>query len=201
MSDYPESVLKIIRALKMLPEIGPKMAQRISFEILNWKKEDFEKFIKDIVDGYTKTKKCKICNNFSEKEICSICEDPTREKEKLCIVEDVQGIKSIERTKVFKGRYHVIDSVIKPLEGKGVDQIGIEKIIERIKKDKIKEIIIALNPRSEREITSIYIKDERKKVFPEIKITKLARGIPLGTEIEYADELTLKEAIEGRKEI
>jgi len=201
MSEYPSSVLKIIKALQKISEIGPKMAQRISFEILNWKKEEFEKFISDIVEGYKNTKKCKICNNFSEKEICSICEDSSREKEKLCIVEDVQGIKSIEKTKVFRGRYHIIDSVIKPLEGKGVTHIGIEKVIERIKNDGVKEVIIALSPRSEGEITSIYIKDEIKKVFPEIKITKLARGIPLGTEIEYADELTLKEAIEGRKEI
>jgi len=201
MTNFPESLIKIIRALQSLPEIGPKMAQRISFHILNWKKEELEEFLNNIKEGYLLTKHCKICNNFSDKEICDICNDPKREKDKICIIEEPQDINNIEKTHTYNGLYHVLGGVLKPLDGISLNDLNVNNLIKRLENSKVKEILIALNPNPESEATALYIKKVIKEKFPEIKITRLARGLPLGTEIEYADEVTLKEAIEERKEL
>lgn len=182
----------------MLPGIGEKTAERLVFSLLDMEEENIDFFADSLKDIKTKIHKCPICNNITEEEICSICSNKTREKS-LCIVEDVKNVFLFEKMNVFAGYYHILDGLISPIDGINPEDIGLEKLIDRIKNEKYDEMIFAFRPSVEGETTSLYI----KKILSDtdIKTTQLASGLPMGADIEYIDSLTLERALSDRKEI
>ena len=196
---YPESLEDLIESFKMLPGIGEKTAERLSFYVTNMDEEKASFFSDSIINAKQKLHKCPICSNITDKEKCNICLDLNRDRDVLCIVEDCRSIFIFEKTGYYKGLYHVLDNLISPLDGINPEDIGLEKLISRIEKSKFKEIIIAVKPTIEGETTSLYIKKILEGL--NIKVTRIASGIPLGAEIEYIDALTLERALIDRKEI
>lgn len=196
---YPESLEDLIESFKMLPGIGEKTAERLSFYMINIDKEKTAFFADSIISAKEKLHKCPICSNITDKETCNICEDSNRDRNVLCIVEDCRSIFMLEKTGYYKGLYHVLDNLISPLDGINPEDIGLEKLVSRIERSKFKEIIIAVKPTIEGETTSLYIKKILEGL--NIKVTRIASGIPLGAEIEYIDALTLERALIDRKEI
>ena len=196
---YPESLEDLIESFKLLPGIGEKTAERLSFYILNMDEEKTDFFSNSITEAKKKLHKCPVCSNITDKEKCNICSSLERNDKILCVVEDAKSIFLFERTGSFKGLYHVIDGLISPLDGINPEDIGIEKLIKRIENSSFEEIIIAVKPSIEGETTSLYI----KKIIEglNIKVTRIASGIPLGADIEYIDSLTLERALMDRKEI
>ena len=196
---YPESLEDLIESFKLLPGIGEKTAERLSFYMLNMDDEKTEFFSNSITEAKKKLHKCPVCSNITDKEKCNICSSTERNEKVLCVVEDAKSIFLFERTGSFKGFYHVIDGLISPLDGVNPEDIGIEKLIKRIENSSFEEIIIAVKPSIEGETTSLYI----KKIIEglNIKVTRIASGIPLGADIEYIDSLTLERALMDRKEI
>jgi len=198
MSFIPKSIEKTIEEFSKLPGIGPKSAERLTFYLLKKPSEDVERFgdtIKKLKEGI---KYCEICKNLTTESICGICSNDSRDKSVLCIVEDSLDLIALEKTGAFKGVYHVLHGLISPVEGIGPDELTIAELAERLKKPGIKELIIALNPSMEGEATAAYLMKYIKPM--DIKITRIARGIPIGGDLEYADSQTLKKAMEGRME-
>ena len=197
--NYPDSLKVLIDSFKKLPSIGEKTAERLSFAVMNMSEEDINSFSKAIVDVKLKIKKCSICGNITENEICDICSDSSRDSDIICVVEDSKNIISLEKMGSYRGKYHVLNGLISPMDGKGPDDIMLDSLLQRIKKENIKEIIIAVSPTLEGETTSLYI----SKLLEPFKITvsKIAYGIPIGADMEYIDSLTLSRALEDRKEI
>lgn len=196
--EYSSPVTKLIEELSKLPGIGRKSAQRLAFHILDMKGSDVAELAKAIVNAKKNTKHCKTCGNLTEGELCSICSSIKRDFSTICVVEDVRDIAAMERTKEYKGVYHVLHGTISPLDGIGPDEINIKNLITRLNTD-IKEVIIATNPTIEGEATAVYISRLIKPMG--IKVTRIAHGIPVGGDIEYADEVTLMKAMEGRREM
>lgn len=196
---YPKSIKNLIESFKMLPGIGEKTAERMAFFILDFDEENVEFFSESLLNAKNNIRKCSICNNFTDNDICDICADKTRNNEILCIVEDPKNIYMFEKNGVFNGYYHVIENLISPLDGINPEDIGLEKLLKRIKKNNFKEIIIAVKPSIEGETTSLYIKRVLEGL--NIKITRIASGIPIGADMEYIDALTLERAILDRKEL
>lgn len=196
---YPNSLKNLIESFKLLPGIGEKTAERLAFYLLNLEEEKTEMFANSIVDVKKKIKKCKECNNYTEHDICSICSNESRNKTVLCVVEDQRSIILFEKLGSYNGEYHVIKNLISPLDGINPEDIGLEELMKRIENNKFKEIIIAVKPSIEGETTSLYI----KKILDglDIKVTRIASGIPMGADIEYIDILTLERALSDRKEI
>ncbi|MGL6120823.1 MAG: recombination mediator RecR [Fusobacteriaceae bacterium] len=190
---------KLIDEFNRLPGIGRKSAVRIAFHIISMKKEDVENFSFAINEAKEKIKKCHVCGNLTEKEICNICEDESRDKNTICIVEDSRDIISFEKTGKYKGEYHVIGAKIAPLRGVTPDKLNLEALLVRIAKNDIKEIIIAINPDLEGETTTLYLTKILKPF--NVKITRIASGIPMGGNIEYADSATISRSLEGRQEL
>lgn len=197
MAQVPKSVQNLIEAFERLPGIGPKTAQRLTFYLLHSPKEESQALAKAAVEMKEKTKLCSICFNIGEEDPCSICSDTTRDQTVITIVEDPLDVMSLEKAG-YKGLYHVLHGVISPLENIGPDELHIRELLPRLKNGKIKEIILATNPTMEGEATAMYI---QRLISPlGIKITRIARGLPVGSDLEYADESTLSRALEGRKE-
>lgn len=196
---YPNSLKNLIESFKLLPGIGEKTAERLAFYLIDEEKEKTDFFANSIIEAKEKIKKCSICNSITDEDECAICKDQTRNKEMLCVVEDPKSIFLFEKIGTYNGEYHVLEGLISPLEGIDPDDIGIEKLIKRIQKSKYKEIIIAVKPSVEGETTALYI----KKIIEgmNIKVTRIASGIPIGTDIEYIDTITLERALSDRKEI
>ena len=194
---YPSTILNLIECFKRLPGIGEKTAERLALSILDIDEETISLFSKSLNDSKTKIRKCEICNNLSESEICKICKDKGRNKEILCVVEEPKNIILFEKLNIFDGYYHVLDGLISPIDGINPEDINISNLIERVKKDKIKEIILALKPSVEGETTSLYISKILEGIG--VKISKIAHGIPMGAEIDYVDSLTLEMALENRR--
>lgn len=196
---YPAGIKKLIECLKNFPGIGEKSAERLAFALLNFDKEKQTSFIEAITEVRDKVKKCRICGNFCEADVCDICLNNNREKNIIFVVEKPKDIYLFEKIGIFKGTYHVLDGLISPLDGINPDDINISSLVSRIESGNVSEIILALKPSIEGETTMQYIKKilENKK----IKISKIATGIPLGTDIEYIDSLTLELALEERKNI
>lgn len=190
---------KLSENFERLPSIGSKTAKRLAYAVLKMPKEKALDFANAIIDAKNNIHYCKNCCNFTDKEICSICEDDLRDKSIICVVEDPRDVGAIEKTQEFKGLYHVLHGTLSPISGIGPDQIRIKELLERIKSEKILEIIMATNPTVEGEATSMYI-SKLLKPFG-IKITRLAYGVPVGASLEYADEITLSRALKGRNEI
>ena len=196
---YPESLKNLIESFKILPRIGEKTAERLAFYLINEDKEKTDFFSDSIKNAKEKIQRCEICNSITDKSICDICSNNLREKSQLCIVEDPKSLFLFEKLGTYNGQYHVINGLISPLDGIEPDDIGIEKLIKRIQKNNFKEIIIAVKPSIEGETTALYI----KKIIDgmNIKVTRIASGIPIGTDIEYIDTITLERALNDRKEI
>ncbi len=196
---YPTTILNLIECFKRFPGIGEKTAERLALSILDFDSETIELFSKSLKDSKTKIRRCEKCNNLSEDELCEICKDKTRNKDVLCVVEDPKNVILFEKINVFDGYYHVLNGLISPVDGINPEDINIASLIKKVKDDKIKEIILALKPSIEGETTSLYI----SKILEDtdVKITKIAYGIPLGAEIDYVDSLTLEMALENRIDI
>ena len=196
---YPETFEKLIECFKLLPGIGEKNAERLCFAVLNFDKEQVDLFSNTLKNMKEKIKKCEICNNLSENDKCLICSDNLRNKEIICVVENAKNLVLFEKAGIFNGVYHVLDGLISPLNGINPEDIKINELINRIKNEKIKEIILALNPSIEGETTALYIKTMLDGL--DIKVTKIAAGIPVGADMEYLDPITIQMAMEGRKEV
>lgn len=197
--NYPDSLKVLIDSFKKLPSIGEKTAERLSFAVMNMSEEDINSFSKAIVDVKLKIKKCSICGNITENEICDICSDSSRDSDIICVVEDSKNIISLQKMGSYRGKYHVLNGLISPMDGKGPDDIMLDSLLQRIKKENIKEIIIAVSPTLEGETTSLYI----SKLLEPFKITvsKIAYGIPIGADMEYLDPMTLSMAMSNRNKI
>ena len=196
---YPKSILNVIEAFKYLPGIGDKTAERMALYLLNLDKVQTDFMADAIKNLKDNTKRCKVCGNFTSDVICFVCNDPTREKNILCVVEDPKTIIAIEKLGVYHGMYHVLNGLIKTLDGLDPADIRLDKLIERINNSDFKEIIIAVKPCLEGEMTSLYINNVLKDL--NISITRLASGIPMGADMEYVDAITLEKAFDNRKKI
>jgi recombination protein recR len=194
-------ILNLVNAYKLLPGIGQKNAERLAFYTLEMDSEQIEYISNTIINTYKGVKKCSICNNYTDNEnsLCDICIDEDRENKVLCIVEDPKIVYFMEKNKIFPGKYFVLNNLISPIEGIGPEDIGLDKLKNMLEANNISEIIIAIKSSIEGETTALYIKELFKS--PNIKISKIASGIPMGADFEYIDNLTFEKAIEERKEI
>lgn len=189
---------RLVEQFERLPGIGSKTAQRLAYFVLNMPKAQAKEFSEAIVDAHEKIRHCEICCNFSDKEKCPVCSSDTRDKSVICVVETPRDAIAIEGTGEYKGTYHVLHGVISPLNGIGPDQLSIKQLLARLTDDTVKEVIMATNPTVEGEATAMYISRLLKPMG--LKITRLAYGIPVGGDLEYADDMTLARALEGRSE-
>ena len=196
---YPDSIKSLIESFKFLPGIGEKTAERLAFSVLELEEEQAEFFAESITDVKKNIHKCGICNTLTENDVCFVCSDETRESNVLCVVEDTKNVFLFEKLGMFHGKYHVLEGLISPLDGVNPEDIGLDKLIDRITKEKFKEIIFAFKPSIEGETTSLYIK--RILDGLDVKTTRLASGVPIGADMEYVDSLTLERALCDRKEI
>lgn len=199
MSYYSPSIEKLIEAFERLPSIGNKTAARLAFYMLNASEEETNEFISAITNAKKNLKYCSKCFNITDTDPCSICNNATRSEETICVVEDVKDVVAMERTHEFKGVYHVLHGSISPMNGIGPDDIKIKELLARLMDGKVKEIILATNPRVEGEATAMYISRLVKPLG--VKVTRIAHGIPVGGDLEYTDEVTLSKALEGRREL
>lgn len=197
----PKSIQNLVDAFTKLPGIGPKTAQRLTYYLLHVPQAQLDFFSSAIVNLKKQTKMCSQCFNISETDPCPICDDQTRDQALLCIVEQPLDILAIEKSGAYKGLYHVLHGHINPLDNIGPEQLHIYDIIPRLKSDIIKEIVVATNPTMEGEATALYIQSLLEKEKIKIQLTRLGRGLPTGADLEYADELTLSRAFEGRREL
>lgn len=199
MSLYSPSIEKLIEGFEKLPSIGHKTATRLAFYMLNCSEEETNEFVSSIINAKKNLKYCSKCFNISDTDPCIICGNPKRDEEVICVVEDVKDIIAMERTHEYKGVYHVLHGSISPMNGIGPEDIKIKELLARLQDGKVKEIILATNPRVEGEATAMYLSKLIKPLG--IKVTRIARGIPIGGDLEYTDEITLTQALEGRREL
>ena len=199
MSYYSPSIEKLIENFEKLPSIGHKTAIRLAFHMLDLNEENTEEFINSIIEAKKNLKYCSHCFNISDTDPCQICSSPKRDASIICVVEDVRDVIAMERTHEFKGVYHVLHGSISPMNGIGPDDIKIKELLARLSQNNVKEIILATNPRVEGEATAIYLSKIIKPLG--IKVTRIAQGIPVGGDLEYTDEVTLSQALEGRREL
>ena len=199
MSYYSPSIEKLIESFEKLPSIGHKTAARLAFHILDCSEEETNEFINSITNAKKNLKYCSKCYNISDTDPCNICSNPKRDENVICVVEDVRDIIAIERTHEYKGVYHVLHGTISPMNGIGPNDIKIKELLTRLLPGQVNEVILATNPRVEGEATSMYISKLIKPLG--VKVTRIARGIPVGGDLEYTDEVTLTQALENRNEI
>ncbi len=200
MKQYPRSLNKLINELGKLPGIGGKTAQRLAFHVLSLTDREAEMLAESIVEAKRSLHYCSVCGNLTDKDICGICSDGSRDRSVICVVETPQDVMAMERIREYKGTYHVLHGVISPAEGIGPADINLKSLIERLQGDSdVEEVIIATNPNIEGEATAMYIARLLKPAG--IKVTRIAHGIPVGGDLEYADEVTLLKAVEGRREL
>lgn len=199
MSEYSSTMRKLIDSLKRLPGIGPKSAQRLAFYVLESPHSEIEELTFAILEAKKKIRNCSQCFNITDADPCHICSDSNRDKSILCIVEEPKDLMAIERSRSFNGLYHILGGAISPLDGINPEALTIKELLHRISNLKITEIVLAMNPTTEGEVTAMYI---TKLISPlGIKVTRIAYGIPIGADLDYADEVTLTKSVEGRREI
>lgn len=199
MPDFAEPLARLINEFKHLPGIGQKSAQRLAFHVLRAGREDAERLSQAILDVKDKLGFCKVCNNISESELCVYCIDPNRDRRMICVVEEPHNIVGIETTRQFNGMYHVLHGALSPLRAIGPEKLKIKSLIDRIADGTTEEVIIATNPTVEGEATSVYLSKLLKPLG--LKVTRIGMGIPVGSDIEFADEVTIWKALEGRREL
>nr|WP_314771200.1 recombination mediator RecR [uncultured Peptostreptococcus sp.] len=199
MENYSEPIDRLINEFSKLPGIGRKTAQRLAFHVINMDIKDVTGLSKALVDVKNEIKYCGVCCNISDTEVCPICANSHRDPSTICVVEDPRDVAAMERTKDYSGRYHVLNGVISPMDGIGPDMLNIKELISRLGDGSVKEIIMATNPTIEGEATAMYISRLVKPMG--IKVTRIAHGLPVGGDLEYADDVTISKALEGRREI
>jgi recombination protein RecR len=199
MNFYPTPVARLVEEFSKLPGIGTKTAQRLAFFVLSMPEGEARGLAQAIVDAKQKIKYCSICGNLTDVDPCFICGNPSRDISTICVVEEPRDVVAMERTREFKGVYHVLHGAISPMTGIGPDDIRIKELLGRLRQDTVKEVIVATNPNVEGEATAMYLSKLIKPLG--IKVTRIAHGIPVGGDLEYADEVTLTKALEGRREI
>ena len=194
---YPDSIKYLIESFKYLPGIGEKTAERLAFSVLDLEDEQIEVFSSSLINVHENIHKCEKCNTLTDKDLCFVCSDSTRDSKILCVVEDTKSVFLFEKMGMFSGKYHVLDGLIAPLDGINPEDIGLNKLLDRIQGESFEEIIFAFKPSIEGETTALYI----KKILDgmNIKITRLASGVPIGADMEYVDSLTLERALNDRK--
>lgn len=196
---YPKSIATLIEHFQKFPSIGPKSAQRMAFYMLRMPMSEVQKFAQAMIEAKENTRTCEICFNISSESPCEICTSTKRDRTTICVVAETKDLIAIEKTNEYKGLYHVLQGLISPLDGIGADDIRIKELLSRLTAEEVQEIILALPPSVEGEATSLYL---TKLVKPfGIKVSRIAFGLPVGADLEYADEITLARAIEGRREI
>ncbi|TYP69455.1 recombination mediator RecR [Paenibacillus methanolicus] len=196
---YPEPIAKLIDAFSRLPGIGPKTAGRLAFYVLRMKEDDVIDFAKALVSVKRNLHYCSVCCNITDTDPCRICQDKTRDVSVICVVQESKDLVAMERTKEFEGQYHVLQGAISPMEGVGPDDIRIAELLKRLSDERVQELILATNPNIEGEATAMYL-SRLVKPFG-LKVTRIAHGLPVGGDLEYADEVTLSKALEGRREL
>ena len=196
---YPRPILRLIDELGKLPGIGPKTAQRLAFHILKAPRADVLNLAETLIEARDKIRRCSICSNLTDEDPCAICSDPSRNRGIICVVEDPKDVMVMERTGEYNGVYHVLGGAISPMEGVGPEDLRLKELVDRVKKQGIEEVIIATNPDVEGEATAMYV---ARILSPfGVKVTRLARGVPVGGDLEYTDEATLARALLGRRRI
>lgn len=196
---YPKQFELLIESFRKLSGVGAKTAERYAFEVLNWEDDTWKQFVDAIQNTKTKLHQCERCGNISEETLCEICKDNTRDQHVICVVQEVRDIAAIEKITEYQGQYHVLNGVINTSKGILPDDLNIASLVERVKQQEVKEVIIAMNPTIEGETTALYL-GKLLSEYP-LKVTRLAHGLPIGSHIDYADELTLLKALENRTEL
>ena len=199
MSKFAEPMARLIDELKKLPGVGSKSAQRLAFHILRSSDDDAERLAAAVRDVKASLRLCSICNNITDIDPCTYCSNATRNQRLVCVVEEPTNIASIEKTKHFNGSYHVLHGSISPLHGVGPEQLRISNLMRRVDAGEVDEVIIATNPTVEGEATAVYLSQQLRR--PGLRVTRIAMGIPVGSDIEYADEITMLKAMEGRRDL
>ncbi|MBQ1812587.1 MAG: recombination protein RecR [Bacilli bacterium] len=197
--NYPNSLNDLINSLKKLPTIGEKSAERLAFAIMNMDDEEANEFADSIKNVKSKIKKCRLCGYITEDDVCTICNNESRDNSLLCVVEDSKNIITLEKIGTYTGKYHVLDGLISPIDGRGPDDINIKSLIEKVKDNNIKEVIIAISPTLEGETTALYISKLLEN--SDVIVSKIAYGIPIGADMEYLDPMTLSMALSNRNKI
>lgn len=199
MPDFAPSIARLIDELKHLPGIGQKTAQRLAFHLLRADREKALALADAIREAKEKIRECSVCNNITDQDPCIFCASSSRDRKLICVVEDATNIQAVEKTRQFSGLYHVLGGAFSPLQGIGPDQLKIKSLIERLKGGTVEEIIIATNPTAEGEATAVYLSKLIKPLG--VRVTRIAMGIPVGSDLEYADEVTMLKAMEGRRDL
>jgi recombination protein RecR len=196
--DYPGPVARLIDALRGLPGIGPKSAQRIAFHVLKAPREDAERLAAAIAELHVGMRMCSVCNAVTDREVCATCSDAGRSDRVICVVEEPHNLVAVERTRDFRGRYHVLHGSLSPLQGVGPDQLKVQGLLDRIRAGGVDEVILATSPTVEGEATAVFLARLLKPLG--VKVTRIAMGVPVGSDLEWADEVTMAKALEGRRE-
>ena len=199
MPNFAEPMTRLIDELKKLPGVGSKSAQRLAFHILRSSEDDAEALAAAVRDVKAKLRLCTICNNITDVDPCVYCSNPTRNQRLVCVVEEPTNIAAIEKTRHFNGAYHVLHGSISPLHGVGPEQLRLSNLMRRVEAGEVDEVILATNPTVEGEATAVYISQQIRRQG--VKVTRIATGVPVGSDIEYADEVTMLKAMEGRREL
>lgn len=197
MSDYPRSLERLLEELQQLPTVGPKTASRLAFYILGAPEERVRSLAEAMVKVKDAIHPCKRCGNISEGDLCEICQDSRRSGKTLCVVANTRDLMAMEASNEYSGQYHVLGGLISPLDGVGPEQLSIESLLERVRTEPVEELILATNPTVQGEATALYIKERVKKL--DVRVTRLASGLPIGADLEYADPLTLSRALSNRR--
>lgn len=197
--DYPRPLARLIDELSKMPTVGPKTAQRLAFHVLRLSPEEAQALADAILDVKVKMRTCSTCFTITDVDPCAICANPARVGTVLCVVEDPRDVIALERTREYRGRYHVLHGAISPLDGVGPDDLKIAELVARVRAGGVEEVIVATNPRVEGEATAIYLARILKPLG--VRVTRIAHGLPVGGDLEYADEVTLARALEGRREL
>ena len=196
---FARPIARLIDQLTRLPGVGPKTAQRLAFHLLRMEQADVDQIASAMVDARRRVRRCAVCGDLTDQELCPVCSDPARDHSIICVVEDPRDVAAVERTRGFSGTYHVLHGALSPLDGIGPEQIGIPALLSRVKGGQVREVIIATNPDVEGDATALYLGEAMRAL--EVRTTRLARGLPVGGDLEYADEVTLAKALEGRREL
>ena len=199
MFTYAPPLARLIEELSKLPTIGPKTAQRLAFHMLSMTPQDAEALATAILEAKSRIRHCSVCGNITEADPCVICTNPQRTKSVICVVEDPRDVAAMERTREFSGLYHVLQGAISPLDGIGPDDLRIAELVTRVTAGEVREVIVATNPRVEGEATALYLSKVLKPLG--VRVTRIAHGLPVGGDLEYADEVTLARALEGRRDL
>lgn len=199
MFSYAPPLARLIEELSKLPTVGPKTAQRLAFHMLSMTPQDAEALAAAILEAKSRIRNCSVCGNLTEADPCGICTNPQRNRSVICVVEDPRDVAAMERTREFSGLYHVLQGAISPLDGIGPDDLRIAELLTRAATGEVREVIIATNPRVEGEATALYLSKVLKPLG--VRVTRIAHGLPVGGDLEYADEVTLARALEGRREL